>query len=289
MGDKTEKKRLAKWYFGGLGSAGAACCTHPLDLLKVHLQTQQDGNIGVFRQTSHIIKNHGVLALYNGISASLLRQLTYSTTRFAIYEMAKQSVSPNGEKIGFGQSLVMAAVAGGCGGIVGTPGDMVNVRMQNDIKLPPDQRRNYKHAIDGLIRVSKEEGFKKLFNGVDWATGRAVLMTIGQLCFYDQIKSLLLGTPYFSDNLVTHFSASLCAGAIATTMTQPLDVLKTRAMNAKPGEFKGAMDLIRYTGRTGPMAFYKGYIPAFVRLGPQTILTFVFFEQLRMNFGTIAK
>ena len=46
-------------------------------------------------------------------------------------------------------------------------------------------------------------------------------------------------------------------GAIATTMTQPLDVLKTRAMNAKPGEFKGAMDLIRYTGRTGPMAFYK--------------------------------
>ena len=128
-------------------------------------------------------------------------------------------------------------------------------------------------------------------------------MTIGQLCFYDQVKGLLLSTPYFTDNLATHFTSSLCAvlthtyfifmkldifqGAIATTMTQPLDVLKTRAMNAKPGEFSGALDLIRYTGRTGPMAFYKGYIPAFVRLGPQTILTFVFFEQLRMNFGTI--
>jgi len=245
--------------------------------------------MGAAGQAVHIVRNHGILALYNGLSASLLRQLTYSTTRFAIYEMAKQSVSPNGEKIGFGQSLAMAAVAGGCGGIVGTPGDMVNVRMQNDIKLPPDQRRNYKHAIDGLIRVGKDEGFKKLFNGVDWATGRAVLMTIGQLCFYDQVKGLLLGTPYFSDNLITHFTSSLCAGAIATTMTQPLDVLKTRAMNAKPGEFSGALDLIRYTGRTGPMAFYKGYIPAFVRLGPQTILTFVFFEQLRMNFGTIPK
>ena len=86
-------------------------------------------------------RNQGVLALYSGLSASLLRQLTYSTTRFAIYEMSKQSVSPNGEKIGFGQSLMMAAVAGGCGGIVGTPGDMVNVRMQNDVKLPPEQRR----------------------------------------------------------------------------------------------------------------------------------------------------
>ena len=141
MSDKTEKPRLAKWYFGGLGSAGAACCTHPLDLLKVHLQTQQDGNIGIVRQTMHIIRGQGVLALYSGLSASLLRQLTYSTTRFAIYNVAKQTVAPNGEKIPFFQSLLMAAGAGACGGFVGTPGDMVNVRMQNDVKLPADQRR----------------------------------------------------------------------------------------------------------------------------------------------------
>ena len=28
------------------------------------------------------------MSLYNGISASLVRQLTYSTTRFAIYEVS---------------------------------------------------------------------------------------------------------------------------------------------------------------------------------------------------------
>lgn len=289
MTESVEKKRLARWYFGGLGSAGAACCTHPLDLLKVHLQTQQDGKIGIVRQTANIIKADGVLALYNGLSASLVRQLTYSTTRFAIYEMAKQNVAPNGETVPFTQRLLMAAGAGACGGFVGTPGDMVNVRMQNDMKLPADQRRNYKHAIDGMIRVAKEEGLAKLFNGANWATMRAVLMTIGQLCFYDQIKQTLLETPYFSDNLATHFTSSLGAGAIATTMTQPLDVLKTRSMNAKPGEFKSSMDLVKFTARNGPMAFYKGYVPAFARLGPQTILTFVFFEQLRINFGILQK
>lgn len=31
-----KSKKLSRWYFGGLGSAGAACCTHPLDLLKVN-------------------------------------------------------------------------------------------------------------------------------------------------------------------------------------------------------------------------------------------------------------
>ena len=86
-------------------------------------------------------RGQGVLALYSGLSASLLRQLTYSTTRFAIYNVAKQTVAPNGEKIPFFQSLLMAAGAGACGGFIGTPGDMVNVRMQNDVKLPPEQRR----------------------------------------------------------------------------------------------------------------------------------------------------
>ena len=30
-----ETKKVGRWYFGGLASAMAACCTHPLDLLKV--------------------------------------------------------------------------------------------------------------------------------------------------------------------------------------------------------------------------------------------------------------
>lgn len=29
------ERRVSRWYFGGLASCGAACCTHPLDLIKV--------------------------------------------------------------------------------------------------------------------------------------------------------------------------------------------------------------------------------------------------------------
>lgn len=281
-------KKLSRWYFGGLASAGAACVTHPLDLLKVQLQTQQEGKVSLIRLTVNIIKKQGVTALYNGLSASLCRQLTYSTTRFGIYEVAKQTVQSSGGEPSFATKVTMAALAGAAGGFVGTPADMVNVRMQNDIKLPPEKRRNYKHAIDGLLRVYKEEGPKRLFSGASTATGRAIFMTIGQLSFYDQVKLFLLKAG-FGDNTATHFLSSLTAGAIATTLTQPLDVLKTRAMNAKPGEFKGMLDLVLYTAKLGPLGFFKGYIPAFVRLAPQTILTFVFLEQLRLNFGFMPK
>lgn len=276
------EKRVGRWYFGGLSSAGAACCTHPLDLLKVHLQTQQEGKTGLIKLTVNIVRKQGFLALYNGLSASLLRQLTYSTTRFGIYEVVKQKCQPDS----FASKVALAAVAGACGGFVGTPGDMVNVRMQNDIKLPPEKRRNYKHAIDGLFRVYKEEGVTRLFSGASTATSRAVFMTIGQLSFYDQIKIILLRYGC-GDNLTTHFVSSLCAGAIATSLTQPLDVLKTRAMNAKPGEFSSLWAIIVHTAKLGPLGFFKGYVPAFVRLAPHTILTFVFLEQMRLNFGFV--
>jgi len=282
--DKT--KRQSRWYFGGLASAGAACCTHPLDLLKVHLQTQQEGKLSLGTLAVKIYKSDGILGLYNGLSASLLRQLTYSTTRFGMYEALKKRFPEDQGPIPFHQKVLLAGVSGGCGGFVGTPGDMVNVRMQNDMKLPPEMRRNYKHALDGLYRVTKEEGLSKCFNGATMATCRAVVMTIGQLAFYDQFKQWLLLTPAFKDNIITHFTASLLAAGVATTITQPLDVMKTRMMNAKPGEFKGILDCAVFTAKLGPLGFFRGYIPAFVRLAPHTILMFIFFEQLRFNFGS---
>ena len=56
-------------------------------------------------------------------------------------------------------------------------------------------------------------------------------------------------------------------------------------MNAKPGEFSGPLDLYNKTRRQGLKVFTKGFIPAFVRLGPQTVLTWIFLEQYRLNFG----
>lgn len=162
--------------------------------------------------------------------------------------------------------------------------------MQNDIKLPHDLRRNYYHVIDGMTTVIRYEGVKALFNGTTMATSRAVLMTIGQLSVYDQFKHLLLTkTPegLFKDDTVTHLIASLMAGTTATTLTQPLDVVKTRLMNETTGHYKGAIDVAKSIFRDhGPVGFFRGFLPAFIRLAPHTMLTFVFLEELRVYFGT---
>jgi len=283
----SNDKRLPKWYHGGVASASAACCTHPLDLIKVHLQTQTRKNeLGGFQMAKNIVRGQGVRALYNGLTASVGRQLTYSLTRFAVYDVIRPHVASDGKAPTLLQKMAIASFAGFCGGIVGTPCDVINVRMQNDIKIAAEKRRNYRNVFDGLFKVATKEGVPALFNGVAMATCRAILITNGQIAFYDQIKNLLIQTNFFTDSIGTHFLASFCAGGIATAMTQPADVMKTRMMNAKKGEFRGVFHCFIVTSKQGPLAFFKGFTPAFIRLGPQTILTWLFKEQLRLNFGS---
>lgn len=79
----------------------------------------------------------GLLGFYSGISASWFRQLTYTTARFGLYEYGKNFVDANNMSAKF----QLAAGAGLLGGILGVPGDVVTVRLQNDSKLPVAERR----------------------------------------------------------------------------------------------------------------------------------------------------
>ncbi|XP_064820401.1 mitochondrial dicarboxylate carrier-like [Oncorhynchus masou masou] len=258
------EKRRSRWYFGGLSSSAAASITHPLDLIKVHLQTQHEVRMRMMGMTMSVVQREGVLALYSGLSASLCRQMTYSLSRFAIYETVSDQMKDRTHgPMPFYQKVLLGLVGGThtvftliCRGFIGTPADMVNVRMQNDVKVPLELRRNYAHALDGLFRVWKEEGMKKLFSGATMASSRGALVTVGQLACYDQAKQLVLGTGAMQDNILTHFLASLIAGGCATVLCQPLDVLKTRLMNSK-GKFQGLLHCVRDTAKLGPIAFYK--------------------------------
>ena len=130
--------------------------------------------------TRNIIQTDGFLSLYNGMSAALLRQGTYSTVRFAFYEFFKEILIERANKnrssptnqLPFYQKMVIAALGGGVGSIFGTPADVVNVRMQNDTKLPKGQRRNYKNCFEAIYRITKTEGFAKLYTGFHMATLR---------------------------------------------------------------------------------------------------------------------
>lgn len=150
--------------------------------------------------------------------------------------------------------------------------------MQHDAALPVSQQRNYKHAIDGLTRIIREETWRALFRGVWPNSMRAAMMTASQLASYDSFKSLLLNKAGLKDDWSTHLVASTAAGFVATTVCSPVDVLKTRLMSAK--EKEGFLKLLLRVWKTeGASWVFKGWAPSFIRLGPHTVATFLFLEQ----------
>lgn len=159
--------------------------------------------------------------------------------------------------------------------------------MQGDAALAPDQRRNYKHAIDGLVRMTREEGVRSLFRGVWPNSMRAVLMTASQLASYDSFKGQLIERTALADDLTTHFLASVAAGFVATTICSPVDVVKTRIMSATPEAAARAKSagqslsgrIVMVTRRDGVGWMFRGWLPSFMRLGPHTVATFLFLEQ----------
>ena len=76
---------------------------------------------------------------------------------------------------------------------------------------------------------------------------------------------ILFITGHFKDNEITHFASSFGAGTCATLLSQPIDVFKTRLMNAKPGEFNSFGALVKFTAQSGIKGFYKGFVPGIER------------------------
>jgi solute carrier family 25 (mitochondrial dicarboxylate transporter), member 10 len=212
----------------------------------------------------NILRIEGLQGLYSGISASLVRQLTYSTVRFGIYEEIKQRAGPNP-----GATVLVATAFGSgfAGGVAGNFADVLNVRMQNDATLPAHRRKNYKHVFDGMMRLARYEGLSGWFKGWLPNSSRAAVQTSGQLASYDLIKRSLMEHLDVGDTLMTQLSASFLAGLIATTATNPIDVMKTRIISSSTRE--GIFQFLRNSFRNeGFRWMFKGWVPSLLRIGP---------------------
>jgi solute carrier family 25 oxoglutarate transporter 11 len=288
------QKKQAAWKGFAQGSLGAAvggAAAHPLDLIKVRMQLQGQGaeanapKLNMVQMGAHIKKTQGIGGFYKGVDASIARQLVYSGVRFGVYDVLKTATSDYQDGVlGVVVRVGCAAAAGAIGAFAGNPGDLAMVRMQADGKLPPDQRRNYKNIFDAAARISRDEGVTSL-----WRTGlipnanRAMIVTVGQLAAYDQCKALLQSFGA-RNGLPTHFSASFMAAFIASAMSNPVDVAKTRLMNQKAGEvlYTGTLNCLTSIVRTeGPLALYKGFAATYARQCPYVVVTFVTVEQLK--------
>ncbi|NWX03954.1 M2OM protein, partial [Caloenas nicobarica] len=159
-------------------------------------------------------------------------------------------------------------------------------------RLPPEQRRGYRNVLDALVRMAREEGIGTLWRGCIPTMARAVVVNAAQLASYSQSKQFLLDSGRFRDDILCHFCASMISGLVTTAASMPVDIVKTRIQNmrtidGKPEYRNGLEVLVRVVRLEGLPALWKGFTPYYARLGPHTVLTFIFLEQLNRAYGRL--
>uniref|UniRef100_A0A8C6SNU7 Mitochondrial 2-oxoglutarate/malate carrier protein n=1 Tax=Neogobius melanostomus TaxID=47308 RepID=A0A8C6SNU7_9GOBI len=253
---------------------GATVFVQPLDLVKNRMQLAGQGTKAREYKTSFhclvsILKNEGVSGVYTGLSAGLFRQATYTTTRL------------DGRPPNFLMKAGIGMTAGAVGAFVGTPAEVALIRMT----APLAERRGYSNVFNALARITREEGVTTLWRGCVPTMARALVVNAAQLASYSQSKQALLDSGYFGDDILCHFCASMISGLVTTAASMPVDIVKTRIQNMKmidgKPEYKNGLDvLMRVVGKEGFFSLWKGFTPYYARLGPHTVLTFIFLEQM---------
>lgn len=279
--------------FGGMSGIIATTAIQPLDTIKVRLQMTGVGQKGVkgsFLGTgAALLKNEGVLGLYAGYSAAVLRQAVYGTARLGLFQtftnlLQHDSHSP----LTFIQKVGCGLASGAIGSMIGNPCDLALVRMQADGQLPVSERRNYSGVFGALARISKEEGVVALWRGCQPTVARAMAMNVGMLATHSQAKEILL--PYFGESNTTRFMSSFMAGITAACVTLPFDLIKTRIQQMRPdkkGEFpyRGIVHCGGTIIKTeGFFALWKGLGTFCIRVAPHAVITLMVMDHMNESY-----
>ncbi|XP_038047820.1 mitochondrial uncoupling protein 3-like [Patiria miniata] len=288
-------------------SAGLAACiadagTFPLDTAKVRLQIQGESSSaqkqgfsfskakeekakfkyrGIFGTITTIIRQEGPRSLYNGLVPGLQRQMCFASVRIGLYDSVKQLYTGY-----MGMHIVTRILAGITTGALAVslaqPTDVVKVRMQAQTNIDPTKPKRYTGAVHAYRTIARTEGVRGLWKGTMPNITRNAIVNASELVAYDMIKERILKTGLLADMFPLHFISAFGAGFVTTCVASPVDVVKTRYMNSPPGQYKGAIDVaVKMFREGGPLAFYKGFMPNFVRLGSWNIAMFVCYEQLK--------
>ena len=273
----------------GASNAAAALCTNSIDVVKVHAQLDTaaagaPARLGLRARATLIVRSEGLAPLFlRGLPCSLAREGVYSSIRMGINEPIKRALGTGGfwpwGEDSAATKVGASVLSGATGAFVGSPFELLKVRMQSDgWKAPPDGS-----TAACVRRLLSEEGWAGLWRGQAAFVQRSALLTGAQMPAYELSKGVLVSRAGMREGLPLHFVCSMIAGFAATAVCSPMDFAKTRVMQGGCGSvLQELADAVR---REGALAPYKGFTANWLRIGPHTVVCFLAYEKLRAAFG----
>uniref|UniRef100_UPI003AAC5327 solute carrier family 25 member 35 isoform X2 n=1 Tax=Centroberyx gerrardi TaxID=166262 RepID=UPI003AAC5327 len=263
----------------GAAACGACLFTNPLEVVKTRMQLQGElksrGTYQVYyRNVFHafytIGKVDGVAGLQKGLVAGLVYQFCMNGVRLGSYAVIESSgyIHTDG-RVSAAKTTFAGALAGVVGAVMGSP--------------------IYLGMIHALAAIHKEHGILGLWRGSSAAVPRVSVGSAAQLSTFSASKELVIDLQVFArDSWLVALTAGMISSVVVVLAMTPFDVVSTRLYNqpvdhlGKGQLYKGFADCFSKTlKKEGLTGLYKGLGASYFRLGPHTILSLFFWDELR--------
>ncbi|CAO3701486.1 unnamed protein product [Rhizopus stolonifer] len=274
-------------FAGAFAGIAEHCAMYPVDSIKTRMQVIQTarpqmlaasttgsvimGNPTQFRSASR--------NLWRGVNSVVMGAGPAHALHFGTYEACKEYFGGNAE----GHHLVSTAAAGACATLVHdifmNPFDVVKQRMQLGDSAFVSVRDCARH-------VYTKEGLKAFYISLPTTLTMSIPFQSIQFATYEYFRKVL--NPNGQYDPKTHAIAGGLAGAFASSVTTPLDVVKTllqtRGQNSDPrirnaSGLMGAAEIINE--RYGLRGFFRGFKPRVLTHMPSAAISWSVYEYFK--------
>lgn len=288
--------------------AGVIVC--PLDVAKTRLQAQglqlQDGlrsgvdkyYNGIWGTLRTIVRDESVKGLYKGIIPIVLGYFPTWMVYFSVYERCKQTYPQIFKRSEFLTHSLSALTAGAVSTTLTNPIWVVKTRLMLQSGKEVAGMTHYKNTWDAFVKIYRTEGLKSFYSGLVPSLFGLLHVAI-HFPVYEQLKKWFSCYPNVQNSnrmqdgknghvekfqLGRLIMASCGSKMIASSLTYPHEILRTRLQVKMDRKASMASVIRSIYVKEGFMGFYSGFMTNLFRTVPASAITLVSFEFFRKHF-----
>lgn len=292
MPEKKKKSFVVNFLAGGISAAVSKTIVAPIERVKLLLQVQYaNPNIpkeqqyaGIGDCFSRVMNEQGVMALWRGNLANVIRYFPTQALNFACKDTYKKWLCPFNPKTEpykfFAGNMASGGAAGATSLCFVYPLDFARTRLAADVGSGPEGKREFDGLVDCLKKIAAKDGIGGLYQGFGISVIGIIFYRASYFGLFDTGKVMLGEKP----NVLLLFGLGQIVTVSAGIISYPLDTVRRRLMmTSGQGEklYNGTIDcFMKIAQREGSLAFFKGCLSNVIR-GTGGALVLTFYEKVQ--------
>ena len=258
-----------------------------------------------------MVRTDGLKAVQAGLAPAMMYQMVMNGLRLGSYAMLETAgfVQDSEGQLSLARCTLCSAASGLVGGVVGSPLFLVKTHLQtsSSATIAVGHQHRHRGAVAGLRDLYRAGGVTGLWQGVSASVPRISLGSAAQLVTYSHVNAALAANTRLAEgSWQVNLCGALLSGFVVAVVINPVDVVSTRLYNqpaqVRPMRGRSALcwlqarlyrsytDCVLKIAQTeGVAAFYKGLLAQYLRIGPHSFLSLIFWHHSRNWLGLLEK